>query len=44
MLGRKGIANNNEISVAALGFVIAGHEMHHRKILVERYLSHLATL
>lgn len=39
MLGRKGIANDNELSVVSIGFVIAGHETHHRKILVERYLS-----
>jgi uncharacterized damage-inducible protein DinB len=39
MLTRKGIANNNEISVAVLGFVIAGHETHHCKILAERYLT-----
>jgi uncharacterized damage-inducible protein DinB len=38
MLHRKGTANNNEISVLALGFVIAGHEAHHRKILNDRYL------
>ncbi len=39
MLLRKGTANNNEISVLALGFIIAGHEAHHRRILTERYLS-----
>lgn len=39
MLGRKGIANDNEMSVITLGFIIAGHETHHRNILVERYLS-----
>lgn len=39
MLWRKGLANNTEISVMALGFVIAGHETHHRKILLERYLT-----
>ncbi len=39
MLHRRGTANNNEISVLALGFVIAGHEAHHRKVLTERYLS-----
>jgi uncharacterized damage-inducible protein DinB len=39
MLTRKGMANNNELSVVALGFIIAGHETHHRKILMERYLS-----
>jgi hypothetical protein len=39
MLTRKGTANKNEISVIALGFIIPGHETHHRKILLERYLS-----
>ena len=39
MLARKGTANKNEMSVVGLGFVIAGHETHHRQILVERYLS-----
>jgi DinB superfamily len=39
MLARKGTANNTEISVMTLGFVIAGHETHHIKILKERYLS-----
>lgn len=38
MLHRRGTANNNEMSVLALGFIIAGHEAHHRKILTERYL------
>ena len=39
MLKRKGTASNNELSVVALGFIIAGHETHHCKILQERYLS-----
>jgi uncharacterized damage-inducible protein DinB len=39
MLSRKGVANNNEMSVMVLGFVIAGHETHHHKILTERYLA-----
>lgn len=39
MLTRKGTANNKELSVMALGFIIPGHETHHRKILVERYLT-----
>jgi hypothetical protein len=34
---RRGIANNNEITVRALAFVVAGHELHHRQILEERY-------
>ena len=38
MLTRKGSANKNEISVVAIGFIISGHETHHRKILHERYL------
>ena len=39
MLKRKGTANNNELSVIALGFIIAGHETHHGRILRERYLN-----
>lgn len=39
MLKRKGSANNTEMTVAALGFIIAGHETHHRKILKDRYIS-----
>lgn len=34
---RRGIANKNEITVRALAFIIAGHELHHRLILDERY-------
>lgn len=33
-----GIASNSLISVLALGYVVAGHEVHHRKVLIERYL------
>ena len=36
-LARRGIANGNLISVRALGYVIAGHERHHAKLLRERY-------
>lgn len=39
MLTRKGTSNSNELSVVALGFIIAGHEMHHCHILKERYLA-----
>lgn len=35
---RKGIANNSEISVSALAYIIAGHELHHVKIIKEKYL------
>jgi uncharacterized damage-inducible protein DinB len=38
MLVRKGTSSNNELSVIALGFIIAGHETHHLKVLQERYL------
>ncbi|MFM8742651.1 MAG: DinB family protein [Cytophagales bacterium] len=39
MMMRKGFANKNEMTVMVLGFVIAGHETHHRKVLIERYLT-----
>ena len=35
---RRGSANKNEISVRALAYIIAGHELHHRNVLRERYL------
>lgn len=35
---RRGTANNDSISVRALAYIIAGHELHHRNILEERYL------
>lgn len=34
---RRGIASGHEISVRALAWITAGHELHHRKILNERY-------
>jgi hypothetical protein len=37
-LERKGTASNIEWSVAALGFVICGHQKYHRNIVRERYL------
>jgi uncharacterized damage-inducible protein DinB len=39
MLKREGTANNNRLSVLHLGYIIAGHETHHRKIITERYLK-----
>jgi hypothetical protein len=36
-LQRVGTASNKEISVAAIGFTIAGHQLHHFKVLKERY-------
>lgn len=37
MLHRTGTANNTAMSVLNLGFVISGHETHHRNVLGERY-------
>ena len=36
--GRRGLANNAEVSVRALAYIIAGHELHHREMLLTRYL------
>jgi len=36
---RRGIANKNEVTVRALAYIIAGHELHHRGILEEKYLK-----
>jgi hypothetical protein len=36
---RRGTANNKPVSARAIVYVIAGHELHHRKILQEKYLG-----
>jgi hypothetical protein len=36
---RRGVANKIEVTVLALAYIIAGHELHHRKILEEKYLA-----
>lgn len=36
---RTGTASNNPVSVHALAYLIAGHELHHRRILEERYFE-----
>jgi hypothetical protein len=36
---RRGIANKNEVSVRAVAYIIAGHELHHRRVLEEKYFS-----
>ncbi len=38
MLIRIGTANGGDMTVRALGFIIAGHQMHHLMIIKERYL------
>ncbi|MEO1435086.1 MAG: DinB family protein [Bacteroidota bacterium] len=34
---KTGIASNNTVSVRALGYIVMGHEIHHRNVLQERY-------
>ncbi len=34
---RRGIASEKEVTVRALAFITAGHQIHHRMILEERY-------
>jgi uncharacterized damage-inducible protein DinB len=36
---RRGIANKNEVTVRGLAYIIAGHELHHRGILQEKYFA-----
>ncbi|HEX2168537.1 MAG TPA: DinB family protein [Longimicrobiales bacterium] len=36
---RKGVASDHPASVRALAWITAGHELHHRQILAQRYLS-----
>lgn len=38
VLMKQGRANNNLLSVRAVGFIICGHEIHHRAVIQERYL------
>jgi hypothetical protein len=35
---RRGVANDAEVSVRALAYIIAGHELHHWEVLRTRYL------
>lgn len=39
MLLRTGKCYNTKLSVLAIGFVITGHQLHHVRIIEERYLS-----
>jgi uncharacterized damage-inducible protein DinB len=36
---RRGMASNNEVTVRALAYMIAGHELHHRGIFQQKYFS-----
>jgi len=35
---KTGMASNNEISVRAIGYILAGHVIHHTRVIKERYL------
>ncbi|MGQ0563008.1 MAG: DinB family protein [Gemmatimonadota bacterium] len=39
---RSGVASDSPVSARALAYIIAGHELHHREILISRYLPGLA--
>lgn len=36
---RRGVANGTTVTVRALAFISAGHELHHQRILEERYFA-----
>jgi hypothetical protein len=36
---RRGTANKNEVTVRALAYIIAGHELHHRQMIEQKYLK-----
>jgi len=36
---RRGTVSDTEISVRAIAYIIAGHELHHRKVLESRYFN-----
>ncbi len=38
MLLRRGVCFNTEMSVLAIGFTLAGHQIHHLRIIEERYM------
>lgn len=38
MLAKKGFAGKNEISVKAIAYILAGHDLHHCKVFKEKYL------
>lgn len=38
-VGRRGVASDNPVSVRALGYIMAGHVIHHLALLRDRYLG-----
>ncbi len=41
MWGRRGVASGFEFTVRSFPYILAGHEIHHRRVLEERYLRPL---
>lgn len=39
VLKQKGKASNASVSVGAIGFIICGHQRHHKLVIKDRYLS-----
>jgi len=39
---QRGIASEKEVTARAIGFMVAGHQIHHRVILEERYFPAIA--
>jgi hypothetical protein len=39
--GRRGTASGNEFTVRALAYIIAGHVLHHRNVIQQKYLPFL---
>lgn len=37
--GRRGVTNKNEVTVRAIAYIIAAHELHHRSMLEEKYFA-----
>lgn len=38
MLERTGSANGNNLTTLSIGYIISGHEIHHRNVMDEKYL------
>ncbi|WP_246289396.1 DinB family protein [Bacillus haikouensis] len=38
-LRQRGRANESEVTARAIAYIIAGHEIHHRTLIMDRYLS-----
>ena len=39
MINQKGTASGFDVTVRALAFIIAGHEIHHATMIKEKYLA-----